>query len=284
MKKVISIMLTAAFLVCALAACGAADTASETGEETSSTVQTSSAKSEASSENKTESIVSEESAQESESLSAAESETVSSNSDESKVESAAASEESEAESNAENEQIDDKKILIVFFTAAENTEADAVSGATPIINGYGSVRYLANMIQNKIGGELFSIQTEEKYPVEYNAAADFAKEQTDGNARPVLSTHVDNMNEYDTVFIGYCAWWYDMPMSIYSFLDEYDLSGKNVYVFNTHEGSGTAGGVQSIANEEPGAVVESNALSISGGQVSADSQTDVDSWLSGIGF
>lgn len=75
-----------------------------------------------------------------------------------------------------------------------------------------------------------------------------------------------------------------MPMSVYTFLDEYDLSGKNIYVFNTHEGSGTAGGVQAIANEESGAAVESNALSISGGSVSADSQGDVDSWLAEIGF
>lgn len=282
MKKVISIMLTAALLVSALAACGTADTASETGASISSTVQTSSAESGASSESKTESVVNEESAQVSETASkAAESKAESSASN---AESETVTNDSQAEPAAEDEQTDDNKILIVYFTHAENTEGDAISGATPVIDGYGSVRFLANMIQNKVGGDLFSIQTEEKYPVEYNAAADFAKEQTDSNARPVLSTHVENMDEYDTVFIGYCAWWYDMPMSIYSFLDEYDLSGKNIYVFNTHEGSGTAGGVASIANEEPGATVESNALSISGGRVSAVSQSDVDSWLSRLGF
>ncbi len=287
MKKVISIMLTAALLVSALVACGTADTASETGASISSTVQTSSAELESSSETKAESVAFEESPQESET----ESKAASSKAAESKAESSASSAESEAVTNesqaasaAENEQTNDNKILIVYFTHAENIEADAISGATPIIDGYGSVRLLANMIQNKVGGDLFSIQTEEKYPAEYNAAADFAKEQTDSNARPALSTHVENMDEYDTVFIGYCAWWYDMPMSIYSFLDEYDLTGKNVYVFNTHEGSGTPGGVQSIANEEPGAAVESNALSISGGRVSADLQSDVDSWLSQLGF
>ena len=283
MKKVIAIMLTAALLVSALAACGTVDTASETGASISSTVQKSSAET----ESKTESVAIEESAQESEAASKAESKATSSKAAESSASSAeseAVTNESQAASAAENEQTNDNKILIVYFTHAENTEGDAISGATPIIDDYGSVRLLANMIQNKVGGDLFSIQTEEKYPVEYNAAADFAKEQTDSSARPVLSTHVENMEEYDTVFIGYCAWWYDMPMSIYSFLDEYDLTGKNVYVFNTHEGSGTAGGVQSIANEEPGATVESNALSISGGRVSADSQSDVDSWLSEIGF
>lgn len=174
MKKILSIVLTAALLVSTLAACGTADTASETRAETLSTVQTSSssAESEASSENKTENIASEES----NAVSSAESEAVNA--------------ESQTESAAENEQSNDSKILIVYFTHAENIESDAISGATPLIDGYGSVRYLANMIQNKVGGDLFAIQTEEKYPVEYNAAADFAKQQTDSNARPALSTHV----------------------------------------------------------------------------------------------
>ena len=191
--------------------------------------------------------------------------------------------ESPAETEVKAENRSGKK-LIVYFTHAENVEADAVSGATPMIDGYGSVRVLANMIESNVGGDLFSIQTEEKYPAEYNDCADFAKKQTDSNARPALSTHIDNIDEYDNIFIGYCAWWYDIPMSIYSFLDEYDLSGKNIYIFNTHEGSGTAGGVESIAKEEPGATVESNALSISGGSVSQNSQNDVHVWLSDIGF
>ena len=156
----------------------------------------------------------------------------------------------------------ESKILIVYFTAAENTEADAVSEATPIIDEFGSVRVLANMIKDKVGGDLFSLKTEEKYPVEYNAAADLAKEQNDSNVRPTLVNHIDNMDEYDTVFIGYPAWWYDMPMAVYSFLDEYDLSGKRVLIFNTHEGSGTAGGVQSLEKEEPGANVETDALEL----------------------
>lgn len=186
--------------------------------------------------------------------------------------------------DAASNSASDSKILIVYFTAAENTEADAISEATPIIDDMGSVRVLANMIQNKVGGDLFSLQTEEKYSTEYNAVADFAKEQADSDARPTLTTHVDNIDDYDTIFIGYPAWWYDMPMAVYSFLDEYDLSGKRVIAFSTHAGSGLAGGIQSIEKEEPNAVVESNGLSISGSSVSSDSQSEVDEWLTGLGF
>ncbi len=58
------------------------------------------------------------------------------------------------------------------------------------------------------------------------------------NARPEIEGNVSNIEDYDTVFLGYPNWWADMPMPVYTFLDNHDLSGKTVYRFCTHEGSG----------------------------------------------
>lgn len=158
-------------------------------------------------------------------------------------------------------------ILIAYFTADENTEPDAVSSASV----------------TEIGGELFSIQTSVEYPEDGGALIDYAAEEQDQNARPELTTHIENLDDYDTIFIGYPNWWADMPMVLYSFFDEYDFAGKTIIPFNVHNGSRFSRTIETIQELEPEATVIEDGFTVSEHDV-ADAQADVASWLEGLGF
>ena len=103
----------------------------------------------------------------------------------------------------------------------------------------GNTKKLAEVIAEKTGGDLFEIKVvNDNYPDKYSPLVQFAKKEKQENARPEIIGRVDNMDEYDTIFLGYPNWWADMPMPVYTFLESYDLSSKKVYKFCTHEGSG----------------------------------------------
>ena len=93
------------------------------------------------------------------------------------------------------------------------------------------------------------------YPGSHKALIDAAKVEIDGNARPQLATHIDNLKDYDVVFVGFPNWWYDMPMPLYTFFDEYDFGGKTVIPFCTHGGSRFSGAIKTIRELEPEATV-----------------------------
>lgn len=156
------------------------------------------------------------------------------------------------------------KVLIVYFSQTGNT---------------GTV---ANFIHEAVGGEIVRLETEQTYPSDYDELVDFAQQEQRENARPALTTRIENIDEYDTIFLGYPNWWGDMPMPIYTFLDEYDLSGKTIAPFITHGGSGLSGTPENIKEEEPNATV-TDGLAISGSSA-RNSESDVREWLSEIGF
>lgn len=81
--------------------------------------------------------------------------------------------------------------------------------------------------------------------------------------------------------MGYPNWWYDMPMALYSFFDEYDLSGKTVIPFNVHNGSRFSSTIQTIQELEPGANVVTDGFTVSERNV-AEAAADVDEWLKGL--
>lgn len=178
------------------------------------------------------------------------------------------------------------KVLIVYFTADENREVDAVTSASlTTVDGVekGRVRALADMVQAETGGDLFSIQTDVGYPSDGAELINFAANEQNQNVRPRLTTSVDNMDDYDTVFLGYPNWWADLPMVVYSFLDEYDLSGKTVIPFCVHNGSRFSRTIEAIQEQEPGATVITNGFTVSERDV-ADAASDVAEWLNSLGF
>ena len=181
---------------------------------------------------------------------------------------------------------DNGKILIAYFTAAENSGVDAVSSASySTVNGeaIGRVRAIADMIQSETGGELFSIQTSVVYPADGGELIDYAAEEQDADARPELISHIENLEDYDTIFIGFPTWWYDMPQILYSFFDEYDFSGKTLIPFNVHNGSRFSGTIETIQELEPDATVIADGFTVNEHDV-ADASGDVADWLSGLGY
>lgn len=157
-----------------------------------------------------------------------------------------------------NTESDSNNILIAYFTAAENSGVDAIASASyTTIDGQavGRIRAVADMIQENVGGDLFSIRTSIAYPTDGGELIDYAAQEQDENARPELTSHIENLDQYDTIFIGYPNWWADLPMAVYSFFDEYDFSGKTIIPFNVHNGSRFSRTIQTIEELEPDATV-----------------------------
>ncbi len=177
-------------------------------------------------------------------------------------------------------------ILIAYFAVAENSVVDAISSASFVtVNGEakGRVRAVADMIQSETGGDLFSIQTSVEYPGNGGELIDFAAEEQDAGARPELITHIENLDDYDIVIIGYPNWWYDMPMVMYSFFDEYDFAGKTIIPFNTHNGSRFSSTIETIQELEPNATIITDGFTVSERNVT-DAAGDVADWLKGLGY
>ena len=163
-------------------------------------------------------------------------------------------------------------------------EAD-VTGNSKILVAYfswsGNGQQMARWIAEETGGELFRIVPEESYGEDYGACADRAKNELDNEIRPTLSSHIDAnvMAQYDIIYLGFPVWWYDLPMPVWSFLEEYDLSGKTIIPFFSHNGSSSgANSLSRLAELSTGAtVLTDDALSIRGTSV-ANSEKEVKQW------
>lgn len=183
-------------------------------------------------------------------------------------------------------QTTDSNILIVYFTAAENSDVDAISSASvTVVDGVakGNVRAVADMIHEYTGGDLYSIQTSVRYPGNGNKLIDYASEEQNNDARPELTSHIESFEQYDVVFIGYPTWWYDLPQVMYSFFDEYDFSGKTIIPFNSANGSQFSGTIGTIQQLEPEAKVITDGLSVHQNRVSR-AQSEVEDWIKRLGF
>lgn len=194
---------------------------------------------------------------------------------------------SSAESSVQNEN---ENILIAYFSRFGNTEypdnVDASSSASVILEDgqrYGTTEYVARMIQGTVGGELYLIQTMEPYPEDFDTVVDQNHEEMDAGTLPELQGSALNISQYDTVFIGYPVWATNAPQAIFSFLAEYDLSGKTVIPFCTHDGYGAGGSYRDIANAIEGETQVLDGLAIESTEVSSARDT-VDDWLSSIGI
>ena len=174
-------------------------------------------------------------------------------------------------------------ILIVYFAVAENSDVDAMSSAS-VVPGTdrGMSGFIADIIAERTGGELFSIRTEEQYPGVYDDLANRAKEQQDKGELPVLTSHIENLDDYDVIFIGYPIWWYTLPQVMFSFFDEYDFSGKTIIPFCTHLGSRDGGTFAKIKELEPGTMIE-EGFAVNQDDV-ADCEPDLLTWLEGLGY
>ena len=111
------------------------------------------------------------------------------------------------------------------------------------------------MIAEASGGELFSIRTVEPYPDNYNDTVDVGQTEKNNGIHPELATHIENLDQYDTIFVGFPNWWYVAPTIINTFLESYDFSGKTIVPFATSGGSGMGNSNEKLAPSCPGAIL-----------------------------
>jgi flavodoxin len=183
-----------------------------------------------------------------------------------------------------------KKLMLLalaLFCAGANMELSAQNQANrKILVAYfswgGNTRTVAGYIQQATDGDLFEIKTVAAYPTEYRPTTEVAKREQETNARPPLSTRVNNMDSYDVIFIGYPIWWGTIPMALFTFLESYNLQGKTVIPFCTHGGSALGRSVQDIENLCPNATIR-EGLAIRGGSAGS-AQNDVSNWLRRLGM
>ena len=194
---------------------------------------------------------------------------------------------SNAVTEAVQNNTDNENILIAYFSVPENVDTDGIdanSGASIVVKNkdvLGNMQYMAMTIQEAIGGELFRIETKEKYPLEHETLVNQAKEEQNEEVRPELATHIENVEQYDMIFLGYPNWWGDMPQPLYTFLEEYDFSGKTIIPFNSHGGSGFSNTIEEIKKLQPNATVRDDGLSISRNDV-AESEQEIADWVKGF--
>ena len=151
------------------------------------------------------------------------------------------------------------KVLTVFYSHSGNTRA------------------CADQIHEMVGGDIMEIIPVEPYPQDYEAVVKQAKQELKSGYKPALRTRVENIASYDVIFVGSPNWWNTVAPPVMTFLSEHDLSGKAIFPFITHEGTGLGRSAADIALLCPGATVL-KGLAVRGGRVN-DAQQEVTAWL-----
>lgn len=151
------------------------------------------------------------------------------------------------------------KTLIVYFSESGNT------------------RNMANMISEITGGDLVEIEMQTPYSDNYSTLLEQAERDLIANARPPLRTRIENMDNYDTVLLGYPNWYAILPMPVFTLLESHDFAGKRIIPFCSH-GNGMLGEtIANICKACPGADVR-EALSVTYGGGSS-LRSEIRAWL-----
>ena len=155
-------------------------------------------------------------------------------------------------------------ILIVYFSRSGNTHK------------------IANLIHQEVGGTLHEIQTVVPYPNSYNAVVDQAKKEIQAGYKPALQSTLDQIEPYETIFVGSPNWWDTIAPPVATFLSEYDLSGKTIVPFCTHGGGGLGRISRDIAKLCPQSTVLGSFEIYGSGRGNA--QAKVSTWLRNVGM
>ena len=167
------------------------------------------------------------------------------------------------------------KVLIVFFShAGENYAVGNIK--------VGNTKLVADEIQKVTGGDEFEIVAERNYDMPYASLTKLAKEEQERNEKPAFKGGVKDIDKYSTVFIGGPVWWGTYPQVMFSFFDKYDLNGKTIIPFTTHEGSGLGSVVEDLKKLYPNATFK-EAFSIYGHETRND-LSKVSKWIKSLGY
>ncbi len=164
-------------------------------------------------------------------------------------------------------------ILIAFYSrAGENYFGGAYRRIA-----VGNTEKVARMLAGLTGGDLYKIRQAQPYSQDYQTCIAEAKADLQKKARPEVCDLPDNLDAYDEIYLGYPNYWGTMPMAVYTFLEHYDLTGKTIHPFCTHEGSGLSHTVQDIQKAAPGAAV-TKGLAIHGSAVDSG-KSALENWV-----
>ena len=169
--------------------------------------------------------------------------------------------------------------LVVYFSVPDNRDNSYVE-----VNGerLGNTQYMAQVIQENTGADIFRIEPTAPYPTDHEALLEAAQDEIRTNARPEINGTIENFDSYDVVFVGYPNWNADMPYIMYSFFESYDFSGKTIVPFVTHGGSGFSGTEGTIADLEPDATML-DGKDISRNRIE-DAEQEIIDWIDEIGL
>lgn len=176
------------------------------------------------------------------------------------------------------------RTLVAYFSVPETDDPNGMTqdeeNSTHVVDGvvYGNTQYVAMLMSERLGADLFRIETAEELPLDHDTLIDLAVQWQDAGTRPELNELIPNLGDYDTVIVGYPIWEYDMPMPLYTFFEQHDFSGKRVFVFTTHDVSGLSGTLERVAEMLPDATVSQNAFDISRNDMDG-SEARVNEWV-----
>ncbi len=154
-------------------------------------------------------------------------------------------------------------ILIAYFSWSGNTEN------------------AAQIIQEQTGADIIELNPAEPYSSNYSEVLDQAQKDMNADARPELANHVENMEQYDTILLGYPNWWATIPMPVATFLEEYDFSGKTIIPFCSHGGGGFGQSITDISKLAPNSRIgEGLSIHYSGG---TSLENGITTWLNSNG-
>ncbi len=171
-----------------------------------------------------------------------------------------------------------KRILIAYYSRKGQNYSDGSIVDLKV----GNTEKMAGYIKDITGGDLFEITTVKSYPLDYTETTRVAQRELDDNTRPELKEYLTDLDEYDTLILGYPNWWGTMPMAVFSCFELVDLSGKTILPFCTHEGSGLGHSIQDLKSFAGNAEIK-EGLAVQGSQVDQAQQT-VSRWLKNLEY
>lgn len=152
------------------------------------------------------------------------------------------------------------RALVVYFSWSGNTDS------------------VANAIARQTGADVFAIVPEKPYTDDYDALLNIAAQEKESSIRPAIAESIENIDQYDIIYAGYPNWWSSTPMAVFSFLEEYDLSGKAIVPFCAHGTGGIAGSVRDIKTALPDSVEILEPIGVYRSDIDS-AQTVINDWL-----
>ena len=170
----------------------------------------------------------------------------------------------EMQPRTEMEDITMAKTLIAFFSRADE---NYFGGAMRYVK-VGNTEIVVNGMKEMIEADTFKIEMKEPYSPVYMTCIEEAKKDLRAKARPELVSMPESIDAYDTVVLAYPNYWGTMPVAVFTFLENFDFSGKTILPLCTNEGSGMGGSERDIKKTCPGATVKSG-LSVTGSEAAS---------------